>query len=192
MKTANIGNIQNLYNQYQSAAKPFNEDNKAAVNLFTNPVDTYTPGVKGAANPAAIDKLWKETNHASGAIRKLVASMLGKDDASGQSFWAVRAGGNYKLSEADRAKAQQMVGEDGFFGAKQTTDRIMSFAKALVGEGASEEKIEKMRSAVQKGFNDVARMFGGFDNLPDVTKDTYKSIMKSFDDWKASGASVEK
>jgi hypothetical protein len=190
MKTANIGNIHNLYNQYQSAVNPGKEDNKSASNLFTNPVDTYTPTVKGAADPAAIDRLWKETNHATGAIRKLVASMLGKNDASGQSFWAVRAGGSFKLSEADRAEAQQMVGEDGFFGAKQTTDRIMSFAKALVGEGASEDKIEKMRSAVQKGFNDVARMFGGFDKLPDVTKDTYKSIMKSFDDWKAGGASV--
>ena len=190
MKTANIGNIQNLYNQYQSAVNPAREDDKAAGNLFADPVDKYTPGVKGAANPAAIDRLWKETNHAAGAIRKLVASMLGKDDASGQSFWAIRAGGSFKLSEADRAEAQQMVGENGFFGVKQTSDRIMSFAKALVGEGASEEKIGKMRAAVQKGFDDVARMFGGFDKLPDVTKDTYKSIMKSFDDWKSGGMTV--
>ena len=190
MKTANIGNIQNRYNQYQSTVKSGKANNKAAGNLFTNPVDTYTPSVKGAANPAAVGRLWKETNHAAGAIRKLVATMLGNDDASGQSFWAIRAGGNFKLNEADRAEAQQMVGEDGFFGVKQTSDRIMSFAKALVGEGAGEEKINSMRAAVQKGFDDVARMFGGFDKLPDVTKDTYKSIMKSFDDWKAGSAVV--
>ena len=191
MKTANIGNTQNLYNQYQSAVKPGKEDDKAAGNLFSNPIDKYTPSVKGAADPAAIDRLWKETNHAVGAIRKLVASMLGKDDASGQSFWAVRAGGSYKLSEADRAEAQQMVSEDGFFGVKQTSDRIMSFAKALVGEGASETQIENMRAAVQKGFDEVSRMFGGFSNLPGVTKDTYNSIMKSFDDWKAGCAAVK-
>ena len=192
MKTANIGNIQNLYNQYKNAEKPGKEYNKTAGNLFTNPVDTYTSSVKGAADPAAIDRLWKETNHAADAIRKLVSSMLGKSDASGQGFWAIRACGSYKLSEADRAEAQQMVGEDGFFGAKQTTDRIMSFAKALVGEGASAEKIENMRAAVQKGFDEVGRMFGGFDKLPSVTKDTYNSIMKSFDDWKAgSAASAE-
>ena len=192
MKTGNISNIQNLYTQNQNAVKPGKEDIKSEDNNFTNPVDTYTPSVKGAADPEAIRRLWNETNHAADAIRKLVASMLGKNDASGQGFWAVRAGGSYKLSEADRAQAQEMVGENGFFGVKQTTDRILSFAKALVGEGASEEKIENMRAAVQKGFDEVARMFGGFDKLPSVTKDTYDSIMKEFDSWKTGGATVNK
>jgi len=188
MKIDNIGTTQNLNNQYQNAVTPDKYGNTAASDVFSNPVDTYTPSVKGAADPAAIDRLWKETNHAADVIRKMVASMLGKNDASGQGFWAIRAGGNYKLSEADRVQAQQMVSEDGFFGVKQTTDRIMSFAKALVGEGASDEKIENMRAAVQKGFDEVSRMFGGFDKLPDVTKNTYESIMKAFDDWKTGNA----
>jgi len=191
MKTEHVGNVQTQYNSFQNADKANKPKEDLSINSFTNPVDTYTPSVKGAADPAAIDRLWKETNHAADAIRRLVASMLGKNDASGQGFWAVRAGGSFKLSEADKAIAQQMVGEDGFFGVKQTTDRIMSFAKALVGENASEEKIENMRSAVQKGFDEVARMFGGFDKLPDVTKQTYESIMKSFENWKAGGAAQE-
>jgi len=186
MKIGNIGNTQNLYSQYQNAVVPGKENDNTITDFFKNPVDTYTPSVKGAADPAAIDRLWKDTNYAADAIRKLVASMLGNKDASGQGFWAIRAGGGHKLSEADRAQAQQMVSEDGFFGVKQTSDRIMSFAKALVGEGASEDKIESMRAAVQKGFNEVARMFGGFDSLPSVSKDTYESIMKAFDDWKSS------
>jgi len=187
MKTGNVGNSQNLYTPYQNAAKTVKEDNKAAADPFMNPVDTYTPSVKGAADPATIDRLWKETNHATDAIRKLVSSMLGKSDSSSQGFWAVRAGGSFKLSEADRAQAQQMVSEDGFFGVKQTTERIMGFAKALVGEGASGAQIDSMRAAVQKGFNEVARMFGGFDKLPDVTKNTFDSIMKEFENWKAGG-----
>jgi len=186
MKTGNVGNIQNLYNQYQNPVKPGNS--KETGTLFKNPVDTYTPSVEGAADPAAIDRLWKETNYAADAIRKLVASMLGKDDASGQGFWAVRAKGGFKLSEADRAQAQEMIGEDGFFGVKQTTARIMDFAKALVGTDASDKDIDNMRAAVQKGFDEVARLFGGFDKLPDVTKQTYEAIMKAFDDWKSGGA----
>ena len=194
MKIGNIGNIgntQNLYNQHHNKVKPGKESDKTASDIFSNPVDKYTPSVKGAADPATIGRLWNETNHAADSIRKLVSSMLGNKNASGQGFWAIRAGGGYKLSEADRAQAQQMISEDGFYGVKQTTDRIMSFAKALVGEDASEEKIENMRAAVQKGFNEVARMFGGFDNLPGVTKDTYDTIMKAFDDWKAGGAKAE-
>ena len=141
MKTNNVTIPQAQHNPYhnQNANKTVANKGGGAPELilFRNPVDTYTPSVKGAANPEEIDRLWKETNYAGDAVRKLVSSMLGKDDAGGQGFWAVRAGGRFKLSEADRAQAQQMIGEDGFFGVKQTTDRIMSFAKALVGEGAS-------------------------------------------------------
>jgi len=186
MKTGTISNAQHQYNQFQKVDKVGKTNGNSAGGVFSNPVDTYTPTVKGAADPATIDRLWKETNHAADAVRKLVASMLGKSDATGQGFWASRAGG-FKLSEADRAKAQEMIGEDGFFGVKQTTARIMDFAKALVGEGASEKDIENMRAAVQKGFDEVARMFGGFDKLPQVSKDTYDAIMKAFDDWKAGG-----
>ena len=189
MKAGNVGCSQNLSNQYQNAVKPGKESNKPISDIFTNPVDTYTPSVRGAADPALVDRLWQETNYAANAIRKLVASAIGKKDGSGQGYWAIRAGGHIKLSESDRAQAQQMISEDGFFGVKQTTARILSFAKALVGEDASEEQIEKMRAATQKGFDEVARLFGGFDKLPDVTKDTYTSVMKAFDDWKA-GASA--
>ena len=186
----NIGNIGvNGYNNaYAHAAKTGGKDGKDNFNvkpleeLLATPIDNYTPSVEGAADPAKITQLWKETNHAAEAIRKLVQSMLGTQDASGQGFWARRAGG-IKLSEADRAQAQELISEDGFFGVKQTTDRIMSFAKALVGENASPEQIENMRAAVQKGFDEVARMFGGFDKLPDVTKQTYDAIMSAFDEW---------
>ena len=184
MKTANIGNSQNLGNPYNNTVKSGKEDNKTVGDIFKNPVDTYTPSVKGAADPELIDRLWKETNHAAEAIRKLVVSALGKKDATSQGFWAIRANGSFKLSEADREQAQLMISEDGFFGVKQTTDRILSFAKALVGEGASEDKIENMRKAVQKGFDEVSKLFGGFDKLPTVTKDTYDSIMRAFDEWK--------
>jgi len=190
MKTGNIGNTQNPYNNYQNVVKTGKEYSKPAADSFKPPVDTYTPSVKGAADPTAIKKLWSETNHVADSVRKLVASAIGKDDASGQGFWAVRAGG-IKLSEADRAQAQELISEDGFFGVKQTTARIMDFAKALVGEGASEKQIDSMRAAVQKGFDEVAKLFGGFDKLPDVTKQTYESIMKAFDDWKAGGEPAE-
>ena len=223
MKTGNVLNTHNLHNHYNNVAKHTRGGGKGAnaVNsdrLFADPVDTYTPSVvKGAADPAAIDKLWKDTNHFADAIRKLVSSMLGKSDATGQGFWAVRAEVNFKysetlfsggglnfesksieasfkyeaygfgggsgLSEIDRAQAQELIGEDGFFGVKQTTARIMDFAKALVGADAGEDKINLMRDAVQKGFDEVARLFGGFDKFPDVTKKTYESIMKAFDEW---------
>ena len=191
MKTGNVGGT-NPYANFPSATQAPKNPNKTVNDLWKAPVDTFTPSkfVKGAADPAKLDQLWRDTQHAGDAVRKLLQSALGKDDATGQGFWAVRAKG-IKLSEADRAQAQQMISEDGFFGVKQTTDRIMSFAKALVGEGASDAQIDKMRAAVQKGFDEVARMFGGFDKLPQVTKDTHAAIMSAFDSWKSGGAVEE-
>jgi len=192
MKTENVGNAHNLYKQFTSVVTPGKEDEKKPFDDLWNPVDKYIHTiVEGTADPATIDKLWGEMNHMADAIRKLVASLVGKNDASGQGFWAVRAKGGFKLSEIDRAQAQELISEDGFFGVKKTTQRIMDFAKALVGEDASEERIELMRSAVQKGFDEVARLFGGFDKFPDVTKQTYEAIMKAFDEWLAGGASEE-
>jgi len=198
MKTGNIGNLPNQYAQFQNVPKTGKPNEKPTENSFLNAVDTFTPssldpnrpGLQGAANPAEINRLWSETNYAIDAIRKLVQSMLGVEAATGQGFWVARAGGKFQLNEADRAQAQQLISEDGFFGVKQTSARIMDFAKALVGEGADEKQIENMRAAVQKGFDEVARMFGGFDKLPDVTKQTYDTIMKAFDDWKTGGAAA--
>ena len=187
MKTGSVINAQQQYNQFQKVDKAGNKNANPTENTFANPIDTYTKALEGAADPAAVKRLWSETNHAMEAVRKLVASMLGKNDAAGQGFWANRAGGKFQLSEADRAQAQELISEDGFFGVKKTTERIMDFAKALVGTGASEKQIENMRSAVQKGFDEVARMFGGFDKLPQVTKDTYDAIMKAFDEWLGTG-----
>ena len=212
-KNTNKGDLQALNNQIKNIEKHGKADESLLANFLQNPVDTYVPSIEGAADPAAIDRLWKDTNHVADAIRKLVQSMLGKDDASGQGFWAVRAKfdirwgdterlhidinlsgtgktqGDFKLSEADRAQAEELISEDGFFGVKQTTARIMDFAKALVGNDAGEDKIELMRDAVQKGFDEVARLFGGFEKLPDVTKQTHEAIMKAFDEWLNGDAS---
>jgi hypothetical protein len=40
---------------------------------------------------------------------------------------------------------------------------------------------------VQKGFDEVAKLFGGFDRLPEVTKQTYEKIMQAFDEWFGGG-----
>jgi len=191
MKTGNIGGT-NPYGNFQNtqnANKAGKNNAAAATDLFKAPVDTFTPSqfVKGAADPGKLDQLWRDTDHAMDAVRKLISSAIGASDPTGQGFWARRAG-NIKLSDADRAQAQQLVSEDGFFGVKQTTDRLIGFAKAMVGEGASDSQIEKMRAAVQKGFDEVAKMFGGFDKLPQVTKDTHAAVMQAFDSWKSGGA----
>jgi hypothetical protein len=184
MSVVNGVGAQPSHNPYQNVVTPGKGNSKAVPqhNNILNPRDTFTRTVERAANPGEIRRLWNETDHMANAVRTLVSSALGNANGVGQGFWANRSV-NVQLSEADRATAQQLISEDGFFGVQQTTDRIMGFAQALVGENASPEQIERMRAAVQKGFDQVARMFGGFNNLPQVTRDTFDAIMERFDQW---------
>lgn len=77
------------------------------------------------------------------------------------------------------AKAKQDISEDGYYGVKQTSERITSFAKAVAGDDP--KKIAQMRDAVEKGFKQAERMWG--DELPEISKQTYDKVMQTFDSW---------
>jgi hypothetical protein len=167
--------------------------------------DRYTAGTKAQdatdgvvySKEAALKKAQSLADAHYASMRGMVESIVGGSSGpQGQAFWATAAnkGGqsinDLQVSDATRTKAKELVGEDGYFGVKKTTDRIMEFAKALAGSGASEKDIQNLRKGVQAGFDAVAKMYGGFDKLPQVSKDTYDSVMKEFDSW-MSGTKLE-
>ena len=82
------------------------------------------------------------------------------------------------------AKAKEDIGEDGYYGVKQTSQRILDFAKAVTGGDPS--KIEKMREMAQQAFDSVKELAGG--KLPDISQQTYDAVMKGFDEWAAGAA----
>ncbi|MCL2084357.1 MAG: hypothetical protein FWH06_03750 [Oscillospiraceae bacterium] len=164
------------YNSYAASGKP-------------TPKERVAP--EYAADKATFEKLWADSEKASQALRDMVEKLLGTQSGDGQAFWAIRANPgayNIEVDPETAAKAEEMIGEDGFYGVAKTTDRIIEFARALAGDSADEKTIENMRSGAQKGFDKVARIFGGWDKLPEVTKQTYDAVMKAFDDWKAEAA----
>lgn len=77
------------------------------------------------------------------------------------------------------AKAKQDISEDGYYGVSQTSDRILSFAKAVAGNDT--KKLQEMRDAVEKGFEQAERMWG--DELPEISQKTYDRVMETFDKW---------
>lgn len=78
------------------------------------------------------------------------------------------------------SKAKEDVSEDGFFGVKQTSERILSFAKAITG--GDPDKMEKMKKVVDKAFAQVGSIFGGLDKMPEISRKTYDAVMKGFDE----------
>ncbi len=96
--------------------------------------------------------------------------------------------GSIQVDQETIDKAKELTSEDGYYGVKQTSGRILDFAKAISGGDTS--KAELLREAVQKGFDSAAELWGGMDKAPQITKDTYDAVMKGFDEW-VNGASTK-
>lgn len=106
--------------------------------------------------------------------------------AKTDDMWRFLADGNFSVDPATKAQAQADVAEDGYWGAEQTSDRILDFAKALAGDDPA--NADKMLDAFKKGFEDATKTWGK--DLPDLSKRTYDAVLKKFDDWKNSANST--
>ena len=84
------------------------------------------------------------------------------------AFWQTIAKGDYTVDPEIKSAAQEAISEDGYWGVKQTSQRIVDFGKALVG--GNPEKIGLLKDAFIKGFEAA-------------TKDTYDAVMDLFDKW---------
>ena len=104
------------------------------------------------------------------------------------SIWRFLASGKFTVSAAAKEEAQKAISEDGFYGVKQTSDRILEMAKALTG--GDPDKIEAMRDAFKKGFSQATKSWG--QDLPEISHKTYDAVMEGFDNWaKESQTKVE-
>ena len=82
----------------------------------------------------------------------------------------------------DIEQAKKDIEEDGYWGIKQTSQRLFDFASALAGDDP--EMMKEMQKAMEKGFKEATGAWG--DELPDICKDTLSAANKLFDDYYAS------
>lgn len=137
-----------------------------------------------------IDQIKSQSDVQLESFRELVRKLLLKQSGTAQEAGLAQSPENpmVDIDAETRAAAQELVSEDGYFGVKKTSERLLSFAKAVAGDDP--DKIEKMRKAVEKGFKEAEKLWGG--ELPEISKQTYDAVMKGFDEWSASATSVAK
>lgn len=78
--------------------------------------------------------------------------------------------------------AAAAISEGGEWSVSAVSDRIFGLASAIAGDNP--EMLEKMRSAVEKGFEQAGIAFKdafGVKDMPQITKDTHAEIMSRFD-----------
>ena len=112
-------------------------------------------------------------------VRKTISGQ-GNTIAKADDMWKFLASGDFTVDAETKAKAQQDISEDGYWGVEKTSDRIVDFAIALSGGDTS--KAETLLDAFKKGFDEATKAWGK--ELPEISKKTYEAVEKKFDAWK--------
>ena len=99
--------------------------------------------------------------------------------AQGDSLWRTIASGNFTVDAKTKADAQEAISEDGYWGVKQTSERIFNFAQALAGDDP--DKMKEMQEAVEKGYKQATQAWGK--SLPSISQDTMNAVNNLFSDY---------
>jgi hypothetical protein len=103
--------------------------------------------------------------------------------ATGDDIWSFLAKGDFSnVDEAAKAQAQEDISEDGYYGVKQTSQRLFDFACALAGDDV--DSLKEMQEAMQKGYEEATGAWGK--DLPDICKQTIDAANQLFEDYYSS------
>ena len=139
------------------------------------PTQTYK------ANSELIAKLKADAEAHYNQLQDIVTQLITKQSnayATANDIWTFLREGKFTVDAETKAQAEADIAEDGYWGVKATSDRIIDFANALTGGDPS--KIESMRDAFIEGYKQAEKTWGG--ELPEISKKTYDAVMQKFDD----------
>ena len=104
-----------------------------------------------------------------------------------EEFWRMFADGKVTVTEAAKKQAQEDISEDGYWGVKQTSQRLFDFASALAGDNP--ETMKAMQKAMEKGFGEAAKIWGK--EMPEITGQTKEAANKLFEEYYKSKGILE-
>ena len=141
---------------------------------------TYSINKMSAEDRAAIVEQMKQDQvNRKQQMCDLVKQMLSKQ-AETSKLASLFSPENLKnVSPEAIAQAKEDVSEDGYWGVKQTSQRLFDFASALAGDDV--EKMKEMQKAMEKGFKQATKAWG--EELPSICKDTIDAANKLFDEY---------
>lgn len=134
---------------------------------------------------ALVDKMKQDQADRQSQFMNMVSDMFSKQAQTGlfaggeDSVWKFLAEGKFTVTEAAKAQAQQDISEDGYYGVKQTSQRLFDFASALAGDDV--DKMKDMQKAMEKGFKEATKSWGR--ELPQISHDTLQAANDMFDDY---------
>lgn len=201
-----VNGVNGAYNTYadttsaassRSTASSQKTDKNSSTNTDKNQAAVYEPSSKDKSyktntkeqNLAIVNQLKSDLDNRKRQLQDMVTKMLnkqantwktGNSGQNGVDMYSLLRSGNLNVDAKTAAKARADIAEDGYWGVEKTSDRILSFAKAL--SGGDKEKADTLLNAFKKGFQQATGAWG--DKLPDISQRTYEATLKKFDAWK--------
>ena len=196
----NVKNVVSSNSAYQTgtkaetkkASKEENVKNEAAA-VYEKSDDskqkpaTYNINKMSADDRAELVKQLKadqasRQNQLSDIVSKLMTGQATTFAKTDDSMWKFLASGKFTVDAQTKAQAQADIAEDGYYGVKQTAQRMFDFACALAGDDV--DKMKQMEAAMDKGFKMATKTWGGA--LPEICQNTMKAAHDMFSDYYAS------
>ena len=81
------------------------------------------------------------------------------------------------IMDLTKDEATELVGEDGFFGITQTSNRVANFVFSFSGDDL--DILQKGRDGIVQGFEEANKLFGG--NLPEISYKTQERTLALID-----------
>ena len=163
--------------EYSEAAVYEKSDETVAAPKVNNKVDSET-----------IARLKADAEERTASLRSLVERMMTKqgktvaesgvlDFENGTNLAEIFK--NLEVDEETRLQAQKDTAEDGYWGAEQTSERILEFAKGLAGDDP--KLAQDMLNAIKQGFEEAGKAWG--EDLPGLCQDTMKLAFEKVNKW---------
>ena len=138
-----------------------------------------TPTQMYKANEEVIARLKADAQARLDQLRDLVQKLICKQGGvytDANDIWNALREGKVEVDPETKAQAQADIAEDGYWGVKATSDRIIDFAKALTGGDKS--KLNDMMEAFKQGYEQAEKTWGG--KLPEISQKTYDAVIEKF------------
>ncbi len=143
---------------------------------------TYAKVTNKKLDASEIASLKAQADAATENLRKLVEELILKQNKNYKT--SAEDSSQELLNElgittADIEAAKQAISEDGEFGVKAVSDRLVDFAVSV--SGGDKSKLSELISAIDKGFAAAKDALGG--ELPEICRQTYDETMKKLNEW---------
>lgn len=155
--------------------------------VATDAAAVYEKSATGTAKTAkpdmaTIEQMKADADARNAQLKSLVEKMMLKqtDTNSKASMWDFLRSDKLEVDPETAAQAQADIAEDGYWGVTQTSDRLVSFAKALAGNDT--EYADQLIDAIKKGFDEATSEWG--DELPDISKRTLEATIEKMEAWR--------